>query len=196
LKLKHLTLPLDNATMDFCLNDHEHLGRLVEAAMNEQVQAIFVDSLRGAMRGDEDDSGVNDTVKRLAELARDVKKPVFLTHHLRKRGLMDGDGVSLDRVRGSSAIVQTPRMVWALDAPDANQPQRKRLSVIKSNVSVPGEPVGLWMSDGGVQFGDAPVKPEAETQMGRAKALVKELLANGRPRASWWRKGRRRRGSV
>ena len=56
---------------------------------------------------------------RPPRLARDTGKPVLCTHHLRKKGLQDGEAVTLDRLRGSSATVQTARLVWAEEAAEA-----------------------------------------------------------------------------
>lgn len=94
-----------------------------------------VDSLWGTSQGNDRDAEIGLTTKWLAQQARDTGKPILLSHHLRKRGMFDLDEITLDRVRGSSTIVQTARLVWALDAPHPDAPERKRLSVIKPNLA-------------------------------------------------------------
>ncbi len=105
--LDKILIPLDNPLDDFKLDNPAHKGRLTELAFMPDVKLIVVDSLSGAnSRGKEKDTEILPMVQWLAALARDANKPVLLTHHLRKRGLFDTEEISLDRVRGSSAIIQ------------------------------------------------------------------------------------------
>lgn len=165
----------DNPITDVVLDLTKHQDEVLTMARWEDVRLIVVDSLRGAHRGDENSSSI-EIVKWLAQLARDTDKPVLLSHHLRKRGLFDLDGtISLDRVRGSSAIIQTSRVVWAIDKPDAELDAR-RLSVIKSNLAPFPKPVGLEILDVGIEFGEAPEKPHEDTPTERAIDLLRSLL--------------------
>ena len=102
--------------------DIEHQQALLEAAFRDDIRLIVVDSLRGAHRGRENDSDLISLVGWLAAMARDTGKPVLLTHHLRKRSQGEGEEVTLDRIRGTSAILQPARVVWALDRPDPTDP--------------------------------------------------------------------------
>ncbi|MCK5307161.1 MAG: AAA family ATPase [Zetaproteobacteria bacterium] len=168
----------DNPITDVALDLTQHQDQVSEMANWPDVRLIVVDSLRGAHRGDENSSSI-EVVKWLAQLARDTDKPVLLTHHLRKRGLLDLDGIiSLDRVRGSSAIIQTSRVVWAIDRPDI-EIEARRLSVIKSNLTRFPDPVGLEINDAGIEFGEAPEKPHEDTPTERAVDLLRALLADG-----------------
>ena len=167
----------DNPITDVELDLTEHQDQVTDMANWPDVRLIVVDSLRGAHRGDENSSSI-EVVKWLAQLARDTNKPVLLTHHLRKRGLLDLDGtISLDRVRGSSAIIQTSRVVWAIDRPDI-ETEARRLSVIKSNLTRFPVSVGLEISDAGVEFGEAPEKPHEDTPTERAMDLLRSILAD------------------
>jgi hypothetical protein len=105
----------------------------------------------------------------------------MLLHHLRKRGILDvgGKGISLDRVRGSTAIVQTARVVWALDVPDTNAAEVKRLSVIKNNLARFPEPIGVTCDDDGVEFVPAPQEERKETLETKAVDLLYALLSKG-----------------
>ena len=73
--------------------------------------------------------------------------------------MFDGESVDLERLRGSSAIVQTARMVWALDTPDPQAKTWKRLQVVKSNLAAFPAALGLSVSAEGVRFGLAPANP-------------------------------------
>ena len=162
------------------LDNEEHRAAILEMALRPDVGLVAVDSYSGATGVDENKPEAKDLGFRLAQLARDCGKPVLCTHHLGKRGVYEpGRPVTLDMVRGHSSIVQPSRVVWALDVPDANFPNRKRLSVIKNNLGQLAAPIGLTIGDSGIQFGDAPEPPRQESQIGRACDLLRALLASG-----------------
>lgn len=186
LPLSKIRTPLVNPILDIRLDDEQHQAAIEQQARRPEVKMIGVDSLRGAIGGDENAGEISGVVQWLARLARDTGKPVLLIHHLRKRGLLDvgGDGISLDRVRGSSTIVQHARVVWAVDVPDPLTINRKRLSCIKNNLARFPEPVGFEIHDKGLEFVDAPEVPRRETAQGRAGDLLLSLLADGRMRST------------
>jgi hypothetical protein len=93
----------------------------------------------------------------LGELARLTKTPVLLTHHLRKRTSLDEGGqVNLERLRGTSKIGQAARVVWSMDAPNVNDPEHRRLMVVKNNLMPAAEPLGMRIVDKGLVFGEPP----------------------------------------
>ena len=161
------------------LDDPDHKREIEKNAKDNSVKLVIVDSLRGVHNRNENDSIVFDVVQWLASLARDSGKPILLTHHLRKKNANDGDEISLDRLRGTSAIVQPARVVWALDTPNHTNNEVKRLSVIKSNISKFPEPLGFSVREEGIWFGDAPTKPQRDTVVGRAMARLRVLLKSG-----------------
>jgi hypothetical protein len=181
LPLDQLLTPFPNPLQDACLDDHRHRDAIRQASMDDRVRLIVVDSLRAAHTQDESSSRLIGVLKWLAELARDAERPVLLVHHLRKRGLLDDpETVSLDRLRGSSAIVQTARVIWSIDAPDPANKQRKRLSVIKSNLGLFPDPIGFTLNEGGeVSFGAAPEPPRRTSREQQAADLLLALLAKG-----------------
>jgi putative DNA primase/helicase len=162
-------LPLE----DFQLDDAAKYQALRDLAFLNDVHAVVVDSLRGAHSRRENDSDLFAIVKLLAELARDCGKPVILTHHLRKRGLLDTDGPTLDRLRGSSAIVQPARVVWALDTPDLQDKDTRRLSQVKNNLGRSPAPLGFTIGPAGVTFVEAPEPPRV---ISRQEAAIQFLL--------------------
>lgn len=177
LPLEQIITPFADPLTDAELNNPEHRIAIANIASQEEIRFTVIDSLSGGDSRDDNKSEIRGTVKWLAELARDTQKPFALSHHLRKRGLIDtGDSITLDRVRGSSTIVQQARIVWALDAPDPNQPDAKRLSMIKNNLARFADPLGLTISEDGVTFGNAPTPPKQETLEERAADLLLALL--------------------
>jgi len=184
LALDSIISPLSDPFSDIDLRDSTHLVALAAAGKRPDVRLIVVDSLSGATGGRERADEMMPVVHALAELARDTGRPVLLSHHLRKRGLLDvGDAISVERVRGSTVIAQPARVIWAIDSPDPNEPGNRRLSVIKSNLGRFPDPMGFRIGDGGVSFGDPPVAPRQETQLDRAMDLLRALLVKG-PRPS------------
>lgn len=173
--------PLADPLADFRLDNKDHLRALEAVAHDPTTRLIVLDSLSGAHGRRENDAEMLRVIKQLAELARDTGKPVLLTHHLRKRGILDlDDKITLDRIRGSGVISQTARAVWAIDIPDPNQPDRRRLSLVKCNLSGNRpEPLGFTIADGGLTFGTAPETPKKETQLDRACDLLRTLLDDG-----------------
>lgn len=171
--------PLPNPDEDFRLSNPEHMALLATAAKMPEARLIVVDSLSGADPKAEKSAEDAKNVNWLATLARDVQKPVILTHHLRKRGMFDSAGeVSLDRVRGTSTILQYARVIWAIDTPDPNDKETKRLSVIKSNLARKPEPIGFTINDH-ITFVDAPEPPKYSPVISSGIDLLEALLQKG-----------------
>lgn len=157
--------------------DMEDLERLI---VTQEPGLVVIDSLRGALQGDENSSDVGTPLARLAGLARRYQVPIIVIHHLRKTNQFESqDEVSLDRLRGSSAIGQFARSVIAIDSPDPDDRNRVRVHVIKSNLCKPPEPIGFCFEEHGAQYSDAPTKARNETQMDRAVELLRVLLQKG-----------------
>jgi hypothetical protein len=176
LPTDNILSPLSNPLDDFRLSVPEHQAKLAALAMRPDVKIIVVDSLSGADPTAEKSTEDAKSINWLAALARDCQKPILLTHHLRKRGMLDTEGeVDLDRVRGISTILQYARVIWAIDTPDLTNKETKRLSVIKSNLAKKPKPIGFTINDT-IEFTDAPEKPRNETRVGQAADLLLALL--------------------
>jgi hypothetical protein len=178
LPIERILNPLGDPLSDFRLTNLAHKEKLAWMTMRPDVVFTVVDSLSGADPTAEKSTEDTCNINWLAGLARDIQKPIQLTHHLRKRSLFDTEGiVTLDRVRGISTILQYSRLIWALDVPDKNVKETKRLSVIKSNLGKKPEPVGMTIGDdGALKFGDAPQEPHVETVVDKATDLLMSLL--------------------
>jgi putative DNA primase/helicase len=179
LPIEKIYTPLSDPLADIKIDLPEHAADLAQKAFLPEVRLIVVDSLRGMHRGDENSSETMNTIKWLAEMARDSGKDLILTHHLRKRSIFDGEGVELERLRGSSAIVQTARLVWALDVPDPQTKDIKRLQVIKSNLGKFPDPIGVTISETGVKFVTPPETPKVESKVDQAVDLLMAILQKG-----------------
>ena len=105
--------------MDIKLDNDAHAGAIAVMARWPEVRFIMVDFPRGGHSRNEDKSGDMAALgKWLAELARETNKPIVVSQLLRKKSAFDADEITLDRVSGSTAIVQFARMVWAIDTPE------------------------------------------------------------------------------
>jgi hypothetical protein len=179
IPLDHIYAPLKRVSEDINLDELTHRDAIEEWARSPNVRWIVVDSLRGSHHGDEDSSQSVFVLKWLAELARDTGKSITVTHHFRKKGKEEAGEISLDRLRGSSAIPQFARLIWVLDVPDLCNKQVKRLSVIKSNLGQFPTPIGIKIGEGGVDFSDAPKQRQAISPADRGADLLISLLKEG-----------------
>lgn len=89
----------------------------------------------------------------------------------------NGNELNLSMLRASSAIVQPARVIWALDRPNPNMMDEKKLQVIKNNLGHFPEPIGLKIGGQGIVFGQAPEPPRAGSVTERAKDLLLSLLS-------------------
>ncbi len=183
LPLDRIITPFNDPLADVDLDNPDHRMAVADAAARDDVGLIVVDSLSGRSARDERGSAFGEVTGWLASVARDTAKPVVLTHHLRKRTPFDPDPkveVTLEMVRGSTAVVQTCRTVWALSQPDPASEWR-RLNQIKNNLAAkPSEAIGMRITPAGeVLFGPAPEAPRTETAASRAEDFLIGLLAAG-----------------
>ncbi|MCA9935613.1 MAG: AAA family ATPase [Ardenticatenaceae bacterium] len=180
-RAKSLGLPLDKIIIpsldpfrDIELRNIQDRDAIWSWANDDSIRFIVVDSLSGADPRDENSSDKLSVLKWLAELARNTGKPILLTHHLNKP-LFGNETVTLNRLRGSTAIPQMARVIWAMDTPDPNNKEQKRLSVLKSNLAKFPEPIGVQIGTE-VKFGPAPSAPQKYSELDRAMDFLRELL--------------------
>lgn len=175
LNIANFLTPFPDGLTDINLDNRAHQAAIIEKAHLPGVKLVIVDSLSGANSKRENDTEVKAVTEFLSGLARDTGKPILLTHHLRKKGLLDTNTITLDRLRGSSAIVQEARVIWALDKPNPNTTQL-RLSMIKNNLGRFSNPLGLEIDEAGLKFGEPPQEPRPETKVDKAVDLIMALL--------------------
>jgi len=163
--------------IDFNFEDPIHRNRLEDLAYHDSVASIFIDSLSGIHKGDENSTEMNNTIKYFAELARNSSKAFIITHHLKKKNPFEKSIIQLDRIRGSSSIVQNARIVIGIDQPDQNSDQ-KRLFVIKSNLSLTPDPIGFTITSTGIEYKPIDEK-DIKNQIKTAEEFLFENLSSG-----------------
>ena len=163
------------------LDVKDGVKKVTDLALKSESRLIVIDSLRAAHQADENSSDMSRFLTETAGAARDNGLAVLLVHHLRKRSQFEGEDVTLDRLRGSTVIGATARVVWALDKPDPVA-EAVRLRVIKSNLSQLPLPIGLTISGHGVEFGEVPEVYREPTAMDRAVEFLRyQLEQNPQP---------------
>jgi hypothetical protein len=141
--------------------------------------AVVVDSLSGAHELRENDAEMRRLLRPLSALAAKHDVPVIVAHHLKKPA---EDGIStpltLNRVRGSSTIVQFARSVIGLEQLSPNGPVR--VTSLKSTFAKKPAPFGFQIIDNGeFRLCDPPVRPIPVTKRDRAAEFLSELLGDG-----------------
>lgn len=178
LDISRILFPFRDPFTDLNMENKYHLQIIKRFAYRDEIKLIVVDSLSGVHGSDENSSEMNKAVKFFARLARDSKKPIILTHHLNKSAQYDSEILTLNRIRGSSAIVQNTRIVIGIDQPDFEN-STKRINVLKSNLSTFPEPIGFNITEKGIEFVPSPNVVVNKSQMDEARKFIKEILANG-----------------
>jgi len=177
LPLDRVITPFEDPMLDIQLDNKSHREHLQKKASDVGIKIIIVDSLSGSNQRDENKKEISEIVKFLAELARDLNKPIILNHHLNKASPNDNSKtIAINRLRGSSAITQFARVIWAIDAPIVNEPEIKRLSVIKSNLGGMPEPIGFTVKEGQINFIKLPTEQNIEKQEDKAFQILMNLL--------------------
>jgi len=178
ISVEKILIPTDNPLEDINLDNPSHRKLILKAASQPGVKALFFDSLSGGHKRDENSTRMLELVKFLAALARDRNIPVILIHHLRKKGHLDDNTVEMDRLRGSSSILQSARVIWALDDPDSSS-GNKRLRVIKSNLGDKPNPIGYRVDENGVHFGNTPMLISKISAAEEAANFLRSILQDG-----------------
>lgn len=176
LPMGMIVAPFPDGFTDIRLDDPLHRQVIAKRAHEDDIKLIIVDSLSGAHSQQENDSSLRGIMKWLAELARDTRKPLMASHHIRKKSQFEGDEITLDRLRGTTAIVQFARVIWGIDSPNKAHPELRRLQVIKNNLAAFPDPIGFEIQDDGLKFGEAPEAPHVETNEDRARDFLLHLL--------------------
>ncbi len=167
----------DDDLGDFTFEQDEKREAFWELMARPTVKLGIIDSLSGIHGGKESDAEMQRIIKPFAELARNVNKPIILTHHLNKPLRGQTDVLTLARVRGSGTITQTARVVWGIDTPDPELPETRRLQILKSNLGLKADPLGFTIGDKGVAWCDAPREKRKESQVDKAADMLLAWLA-------------------
>jgi len=141
------------------------------AAAKDGCPLLIIDTFGGLFRGEENAAKeAGPFMQWLQGLAQRTGMAVLLLHHLRKKSDMNiSDSVTLDRVRGSSAITANARLVWVIEG---DQETGLKLRVEKSNLSEPPDPLGFQIEEGGALF----TGPALDTSDLAPRTAAKEFL--------------------
>ena len=138
------------------------------------------------LAGREGDSCVRHTLDRLQHLARDLRMPVLLLHHVRKPQASDwSKGFDFDRLRGSSALAQVSVSIIGVDALDRGS-EHRRVSAGKATLAPLPPPLGFRIegrADLGehcrLVFGPPPRMHERLSRLEEAQDFLRHALAHG-----------------
>jgi len=164
---------------DFQFGNAEHREHLWRLYGESRIKFGVIDSLSGIHGGRESDAEMQRIIQPFAALARDESKPLIMNHHLSKPAHGQTDVLTLNRVRGSGTITQTARLVWGIDRPGKEQPETRRLAVLKSNLGLKPRPLGFTIGDHGIVRCEVPRESRSETQTDKAVDLLVALLHSG-----------------
>ena len=76
--------------------------------------------------------------------------------------MREGEEIAADSSRGSNAIVAMVRSQLGIDKPDKDS-DWCRLQMLKENLGLRPKPIGFRVTSKGIEFGEAPEKPDKET---------------------------------
>lgn len=178
LNMSKFLYPFDQPFIDYDMENQHHNQRLLDFLSHREVKLLVIDSLSGVHNGDENSSDMNRNIKFLATTAQETQKPILITHHLKKKTMNDAKVITLQQVRGSSAIVQNTRLVIGIDIPGSDQ-HYKRVQVLKSNLSEIPDPFAFRIKNGNVEFVPYTKTPESKSQRDQAIEFLRTLLAEG-----------------
>ena len=162
--------PLDGISLE-SLRDIDQVRQL---AARDDVRLIIIDSLSGSHSKSESENEVGLLVKAVAQVARDAQKPVLITHHLNKQ--FRTNRITLQNVRGTTAIAQYVRMIWALDAPDIDDSTALRLYSIKNNLARRPDEMGLRITQHGMSSIPVPQLAEPDNPIDKVKLALLEMI--------------------
>ena len=175
LPVDQILFPTGNPLDNISLEDPRHLESIRRLSELEDVRLIVVDSFSGSHGKDENDTDAGRVIRGVAEIARDNDRPLLITHHLNK--LYRSNRITLTNVRGSTAIAQFVRMIWAMDKPDPDKSEAIRMYTIKNNLGPLASEIGLTITANGMQtLQQAPQTPKGDSVAQQAAELLMELL--------------------
>jgi len=100
---------------------------------------------------------------------------MVIVHHLRKRASYETERVTLDRIRGSSTIIQFCRSVWGVWKPDA-EVAGIRVDCLKNAFVMPPDAFGFSVVEGVIRYEPPPDTPHTETTVDKAAEYLRASL--------------------
>jgi len=178
--MNRVMLPTADPLSDFALDDDDAWFDLRRGITDTACGLLVVDTLRGVHSGEENSSQETARLmKGLQIIARDNKIGCLVVHHTRKlhEESSEDSRLTLDRVRGSNAIVANARVVWGIEPTRAEGV--KRLLVLKSNLAARPEPLGFRMDEDGFTWCRLANDEREVRETDRAMAFLRSWLQSG-----------------
>ncbi len=153
VNLDRVVMPeIDSAGID--LTKPQHWLKFVGAAQRPEIKLIVIDSLSGAHEGDENKTQDQQRVmKRLANFAEFLQKPIIVTHHLRKKAPgQQRKNVEIDDVRGSGSITQYAQVIVGITRTSDESPVMHVKQIRNNLVEHPREQLEARVVDGIVEW--------------------------------------------
>ena len=178
---EYILMPGDDPLQEMRIDEPGAFDQLEMLIEHEGITLVVIDSLRGSHRMDENSSDLVNMLSRLAGIARNANIAILVVHHLRKKSAMESANVTMDRIRGSSAISAMCRVIFCLEPVDFGSMKAIRMKQIKNNLALLPEPLGVDISESGCAFGESPEEPRKETLTDKAIEFLRVEL-KGNPR--------------
>lgn len=117
----------------------------------ELPRLVILDGLSRFHGGDENSAKVaNDCMGYLQQICQSAQCPMILVHHASKPSNVIGAYSAQHRARGSSAWVANVEIAWMLE--QYQDKERRKLTVVKSNLAPEPEPIVFRIKDGTIDF--------------------------------------------
>lgn len=130
-----------NLLAKFDAGEDEHKNHLLSIIREEKPSMLVVDSLgHSHSRGENRIEEIRPVMDFLTATARDNDMAVLAVHHLNKGRENEASEISLTRVRGSTDIVATPVVIFAIEKSTG---ETNKLRQIKNNISRSPEPLTM-----------------------------------------------------
>lgn len=129
-----------NPLTKFDASDPEHVAHIVALIEDKKPELMVVDSLGHAhSRGENRIEEVRPIMDFFTGIARDYNMAVAVIHHLNKGREGETTEVSLGRVRGSTDIIATPVIIFALE--HGSKQGEIKIRQIKNNIGIQQMPL-------------------------------------------------------
>lgn len=173
--------PKNDPLGDLRLDDHSTWEMFKSAVETYKPPVVIVDSLCGAHVGDEDSAKtMTKVLGKLQRLARDVNCLMLTAHHIRKKGAEFQADITLDDLRGSSAIAANARTVYAIEPCKVDEPEgTRRFKTLKSNLSIYGDTLAFETDETRVMWVSTPEVDEQKTERSKARDFLRDILKSG-----------------
>lgn len=142
----------------------------------EALSLVVIDSLRSGMPGDENSSEFAEKLVPWTRLARELAAPIIIVHHATKRA--SEPGMTLARLRGSSAIGALPRSVIAVERAGAAA-DSIRVHSLKCNLAESPAPFAVQITEHGCEPDALTIPPRRDQQRAEAERFLAEFLSAG-----------------